>query len=224
MLCIIQARISSKRLPSKMLKKIINRTLLERVIIQIQKVKKIKKVIVATSNHKSDDPIANYCKKKGIEFYRGPLNNVTMRFYEVIKKFNFRSFLRVNGDSPLIDFKLIEYFIKIYEKNNYDILTNACPKSFPKGQSIEIINSNLFKKEFKNIKSRGDLEHVFTYFYKNKSLFKIKNISCKKNLNKLNFSIDTYKDLLRVRNILIKYNNVTPNFNKLTNSNMKLYY
>ena len=68
MLCIIQARLSSKRLPSKMFKKILNKTLIDRIIYQISKSKKIKKIIIATSTHRSDDLLENYCKKKKLVF------------------------------------------------------------------------------------------------------------------------------------------------------------
>ena len=64
MLCIIQARYSSKRLPGKVLKKIFGDTILERVINQVKKSKKISKIIVATSRHKTDRKIINFCKKK----------------------------------------------------------------------------------------------------------------------------------------------------------------
>tara|TARA_Y200000002_G_scaffold306023_1_gene261873 strand:- start:932 stop:1606 length:675 start_codon:yes stop_codon:yes gene_type:complete len=224
MLCIIQARLSSKRLPSKMFKKILNKTLIDRIIYQISKSKKIKKIIIATSTHRSDDLLENYCKKKKISFYRGSLNNVAERFYEISKNSSFNSFLRINGDSPLIDHKLIDHFINYFEKNNYEILTNSFPRTFPKGQGIEIIRSELFQKEFKKIKSKNDLEHVFPYFYRNKSRYRIKNINCKQNLNKINLSIDTHKDLLRIRNLLASSNNKIPSLNKLINKNMKLYY
>ena len=224
MLCIIQARLSSKRLPSKMFKKILNKTLIDRILDQISKSKKISEIIVATSNHPSDDILVKYCKNKNVKVYRGSLNKVAQRFYEISKKENSDSFLRVNGDSPLIDYRLIDYCIDFFEKNNFDILTNSFPKTFPKGQGVEIIKSKVFQREFKNIKSKKDLEHVFPYFYRNKSKFKIKNINCKQNLNMINLSVDTYNDLLRIRRLLSKSKNVTPSLNKLVNKNMKLYY
>lgn len=224
MLCIIQARLSSKRLPAKMFKKILNKTLIERVLLQISNSKKISKIIIATSNHPSDNTLVKYCKSKNIKVYRGSLNKVAQRFYEISKKENSNSFLRVNGDSPLIDYRLIDYCIEQFEKSKLDILTNSFPKTFPKGQGVEIIKSKVFQKEFKNIKSKKDLEHVFPYFYRNKSKFKFKNINCKENLNMINLSVDTFEDLLRIRKLLSKSKNVTPPLNKLVNKNIKLYY
>lgn len=223
MLCIVQARLSSKRLPAKMLKKILNKTLIDRVLLQISKSKKIKKIIVATSKHYSDNKLEKYCKNKNIKVYRGSLNNVAQRFYEISKKENSDSFLRVNGDSPLIDYRLIDFCIEQFQKNNYDILSNSFPKTFPKGQGVEIIKSKVFQRVFKNIKSKKDLEHVFPYFYRNRNKFKFRNIRCKQKLNTINLSIDTLNDLIRIRKLLTKSKNVTPSLDKLLNKNIKLY-
>ena len=86
MLCILQARMSSKRLPNKMLKNIEGKTLLLRVYNQLQKSKYIKKIIVATSKSRSDDPLERYCKLNKIKVFRGSKNNVALRFYKLLKK------------------------------------------------------------------------------------------------------------------------------------------
>ena len=95
MLAIIQARSSSKRFPKKIFRKIKKRTLIEMVIRRLKKVKKIKKIIVATSNKPSDDKLANYLKKKKINLYRGKLNDVTDRLYNASAGNNY--FIRING-------------------------------------------------------------------------------------------------------------------------------
>ena len=152
-----------------------------------------------------------------MDFYRSSLNNVAKRFYEISKSFNSKSFIRINGDSPLLDHNLIDFCIEKFNKNNYDILTNSYPKTFPKGQGIEIIKSKIFQNEFKKIKSKYDLEHVFPYFYRNKNQFKFKNINYEENLNSINFSVDTHSDFLRIRKIIFKYKNKIPNLTKLIN-------
>lgn len=80
-------------------------------------------------------------------------------------------------------------------------MTNTSPKTFPRGQSIEIIKSSFFKQNFKNIKNKKDLEHVTTYFYRNKKNFRIKNIYSKKNLSHLNLCVDDKNDLNKARAI-----------------------
>ena len=143
MLCIIQARHSSKRLPGKVLKKILGLTILERVINQVRKSKKIKKIIVATSDHITDKKIIKLCQKNNIDCIFGSLNNVFKRFHLVLKSKQYKSFVRVSADSPLIDPSLIDKAVSLYNKNRYDIVTNVFPRTFPKGFSVEVINSKL---------------------------------------------------------------------------------
>ena len=167
MICIIQARYNSKRLIGKVLKKIQYKTILERVVNQLEKSKKIKKIIIATSTSLEDKKIVKLCKRKGYDFFCGPLNNVYKRFKLVIEKQNCMSFIRINADSPLIDYKIVNIAINYFKKKKYDIVTNTFPRSFPKGFSVEIINSKTFLNNFKNITNLKDKEHITRYFYKN---------------------------------------------------------
>ena len=99
---------SSKRLPGKVLMKIQGKTLLERVVERVSKSKHVTKIIVATSKHNTDMPLRELCFKKKIECYAGSLPNVARRFYEILKKFNSKYFLRISADSPFIDPRLID--------------------------------------------------------------------------------------------------------------------
>ena len=103
MIAIIQARNSSKRLPNKCMFFYKNKYVLERVINCIKKSKKIKRIIVATSKRKEDDSIERFCKKKNIKVYRGSLNNVLSRFYDILKTNKCNYFLRVCADSPFLE-------------------------------------------------------------------------------------------------------------------------
>ena len=84
MLAIIQARCSSKRFPNKALKIVYDKPLIHHVILKLLKSKKISKIIVATSNHKSDDKLVKYLKKIKVEFFRGSLQNVAKRFLDLV--------------------------------------------------------------------------------------------------------------------------------------------
>ena len=105
----------------------------------------------------------------------------------------------------------METMIKIYQKKKYDIVTNQFPKSCPKGLACEISNTKIFFDLTKKNLSKSDKEHIFKYFYKNNSQYKIKNyISKIYNSNKkINLSIDTKKDFKNVEKI---YNNSNNNF------------
>ena len=176
MIAIIQARVSSKRFPGKVLKKINNITILEMVIGQVNEVFDKKNIIVATSKKKGDLAICKICEKIGVKYFKGDLKNVSKRYYDLLNKYKPVSFLRVCADSPFLDPILIKKCISIFKKKKPNFLTNVLPRTFPKGQSIEIFNSTTFKKNFSKIKKRYDLEHVTTFFYTNKQKYNFINV------------------------------------------------
>lgn len=206
MLAIIQARMSSRRLKGKVLKFLGKKTLLERVIRNINHSRRIKRIIIATSINKDDDEVFNFCKKRKIDCFRGSLNNVYLRFVSVIKKYNASSFVRITADSPFIDPALIDQGIKLYKAGSYDMVTNTFPRSFPKGQSFSIHKSKIFISNLKKVKKRDHKEHITPYFYENSKNFKIKNIEYNSNQSHLNMSVDTKADLIKARKIIRKFN------------------
>jgi spore coat polysaccharide biosynthesis protein SpsF (cytidylyltransferase family) len=201
-LCIIQARYSSNRLPGKVLKKIFGITVLNRVVNQVKKSKKISKIIVATSKHQTDKKIINFCDNNEIHCISGALNNVFKRFYKIIVHEHCKSFVRISADSPLIDPSLIDRAVTLFNEKRYDIVTNVFPRTFPKGFSVEVINSKLILQFFSKIKKKKHQEHLTSFFYDNYRNFKIKNFYNKRNYNNINLSIDSFADFKRVKDIL----------------------
>ena len=182
MLCILQARMSSKRFPGKVLQFIKGKEILKIVYEQIFKSKYVSKIIIATSKTKSDDKIEFFCKKNKIEIFRGSLNNVASRFNKIIKKNKCKEYL----------------------KGKSQIVTNVFPRTFPKGQSAEVIKSSLIKNYIDRF-NKNDLEHVSSFFYRNYKHFKITNIKNRTNQSMYNLAIDTQKDFKNINSIVANY-------------------
>ncbi len=208
-ICIgIQARLSSKRLPGKVLKKIGRKYLLDLVIERLKRTSLSKHIFLLTSNRSSDDLIEEYCKKKKIRYYRGDLNNVFKRYKSFLENFNYDAIIRISADSPLIEPELIEGMLEIFKNNNKDIVTNVFPKSFPNGQSVEIISSSIFQPiKTKNLQ-KDEKEHVTKYFYKNFSKYNIFNFKCPYKHEYPKLSIDTIDDFTKLKFFIKKKHNV----------------
>ena len=178
--------------------------LIKHVVNRIKKSKKISKIVVATSSNKDEKKLIDYLKKNKIKVFEGDLNNVALRLYKTARLYKKNFFIRISGDSPLIDYKIIERALAIFKnsKKKYDLVTNVFPRTFPQGQSVEIIKTSLIKNNIKKF-TKQDKEHVTKYFYDNSKKFNIKNFIYMGNKKKKKLSIDTKKDL---KNILSTIN------------------
>lgn len=196
---------SSKRLPGKVLTKIKNKYLLDFLLDRLKYLNEPHKIIIATSTHSSDDKIFQYCMEKNLICFRGDLHNVSKRYFDLINFYNLDSFIRICGDSPMIDPNIINSAITIYESNKFDLVTNKYPRSFPIGQTVEIINSNCYKNFFKSISNKSEEEHVSLHLYDNSNKIMIKNIENSNDCSNYNLAIDDLNDLNKYQKLLNKF-------------------
>lgn len=192
---IIQARVSSTRMPGKVLSKIEGKPLLWHIIERVKKAKKIKKVILATTNRKEDKKLIAIAKEQSIDFYAGSENDVLDRFYQAAKKNHADIIVRITSDDPFKDPKIIDSFIRYFLNNKIDYLSNTIKPTYPEGLDVEIFNFKALEKTWKEAEKMSEREHVTPYIWKNPKKFKIKNLLYKKNLSYLRWTIDYPKDL-----------------------------
>jgi len=174
---IIQARMNSRRMPGKVLRELGGKPLIGRVLERVGSSAAISRIIVATSEAASDAGLVDYCSRCGIEFFCGSLDNVAKRFRDLVVRHRLDAFVRVCADSPFIDPALINNAVAIFEKGGYDIVTNTLKRTFPRGESCEVISSAAFLKGYALMKEPEDLEHVTGYFYRHAGDFRIFNFT-----------------------------------------------
>lgn len=165
---ITQARINSSRLPNKIFLEAGNKPFLLHHIERLEKTGL--PIIVATTNDGSEKPIIDFCKRKGLMFYRGDENDVLKRYYEAAKEFNVTTIIRVTSDCPLIDGNIILKGLNAYSllpANTY--YSNALERSYPRGMDYEIFSFDLLKEAFDNATAQPDREHVTPYIWNNRS-------------------------------------------------------
>ncbi len=204
----IQARLNSKRLPKKVMKKVNGNPLLFYVIERLKKTKLNDKIYVLTSYEESDLMITEYCEEKKINIFRGDLNNVFSRYIEFVKEKNIDAVIRISADSPLIDFNLVNTMYDLFLHNSeYDLITNVFPRTFPIGQSVEIVKSSTFHNLNQNKLQPDEREHVTSFIYKNPKLFRILNHKNFKNQSSVRLSIDNENDFSNFKNFVKENNN-----------------
>ena len=192
---IIQARMSSQRYPGKVLHNVAGKPMLQYLLERLDHCHSLNHIVVATSTEDSDTPLADFCRQRGVECYRGPLVNVAGRFREVLDMYQFDGFVRVNGDSPLLDQQLIDKGVEIFLKGDFDLVTNVLPRTYPHGQSVEVMRADAFRQGYQSMQNAQDLEHVTRFFYKHQYDFRIHNFALEDNCSGMRFCVDTEQDL-----------------------------
>ena len=207
--CIIQARMSSTRLPGKVMIKIDREnTILDCVINQLQDSKEIKNIVIATTDQKEDDVIVEFIQKRRMKYFRGNKQDVLDRYYQCAKKFNFSEIIRITSDNPLIDYEMVDMVVKYFKSNNYDYIATDLPvdtfhRTYPLGYAVEVFTFSALENAWKNAKLPSEREHVTPYFYKNKEIFRQTSIQNSEDLSRFRCTVDTKYDLELIQKIYL---------------------
>ena len=196
---IIQARISSTRLPGKILKELpygSGITVLEQVINRLKKSKKLSEIIIATTKETEDNQIINIVKKENVKYFKGSKENVLSRYYFAAKENNIDLIVRITSDCPCIDAQIVDVVISEHLKANADYTSNSLIRSYPHGLDVEVFSFNALGKAHKNAKEDYEKEHVTPYINRNPQIFKINIVKAPKKLYApdIRITLDTEED------------------------------
>ena len=211
-LCIIQVRMDSVRLPGKALFKVGRFTILEYLIKRVRLSKKIDKIIVATSESRSDDKIVKLCETMKIECFRGSEENVLERYYQcAINNPEYAYIIRLTADNPLVDPAVIDEVID-FSKNHpeYDFVYNGLIKTFPIGLDVEIFKRSALIESAVKSRLAFEKEHVDEYVLR-RPKFKKGNLSAPYNWSHFRLTMD-YQEDFEVIKFLIKNCKITDGY------------
>jgi len=201
---IIQARLGSTRLPGKILKKVMDKTLLEYQIERIRKAKNIDEIIIATTVKETDDTIIEMCKKLGLSYYRGSEDDVLSRYYEAAVKFEVDVIVRITSDCPIIDPKVIDKVIQTYldHQEYIDYVSNTLIRSYPRGLDTEVFSFKTLERTHKMAVLPSHREHVTAYIYHHPEEFNLENVSDEQDFSHHRWTVDTIEDFRLISNII----------------------
>lgn len=176
---IVQARMSSTRLPGKIMLDVLGKPLLFRQLERMEKAQLIDKIVVATSTQKDDDTIVEFCSKYGYSCFRGSLNDLLDRHYQAAVRYDADVVLKIPSDCPLIDHRIIDLVIEEYLKNidKYDFVTNLKPGTWPDGNDVEVMPIHTLEQAWIEAKSANDREHTTPFITNPMNGFKTKNVT-----------------------------------------------
>ena len=195
----IQARMNSQRFPGKVLAPFKGRPLIAQVIGRITQAVPAASVVLATSEEPADDPLAAFMRELGIAVFRGPLENVFQRFQLCLEEYPCAWFFRICADSPLLHGELVQILLAHSHRSDLDLVTNVYPRTFPKGQSVEMLRSETFAAIPADLLAEEEQEHITKYYYNHPDRFRILNLeSGVPRLGQASHVVDTLDDLRRL--------------------------
>ncbi len=225
-IAIIQARMSSTRLPGKVLREIAGEPMLVHVIERAKRAKLVNEVVLATTTDPSDDPVAEFCAEHGYNFTRGSLNDVLDRYYQAAKEYKAEVVVRLTADCPVLDPDVVDETILAQREGNFDFIANRLPppmgRTFPIGLDTEVCTFAALEKTWQEAKEKHQREHVMPYLYENTTLntenqnlhtgisprgFKIALVNHYPDHGSLRWTVDTPKDLEFIREIFARFDN-----------------
>lgn len=201
-IAIVQARMSSSRLPGKVLAPLGGVPLIAFMLQRLRKCTEVDRVILATSTDVSDDALAAFIEASDVVCYRGDLEDVLGRFSAAARKAEADIIVRLTGDCPLIDPSLVDAAICHLVRGGYDYVSNVAPATFPDGLDVEVFTRAALESADANAVLKSDREHVTPYIRRPENGFSVGNIVSKVDLSGLRWTVDYADDLAFVQSIV----------------------
>jgi spore coat polysaccharide biosynthesis protein SpsF len=201
-IAVLQARMSSQRLPGKVLRPLCGVPMLLYQYRRVLDAQLLDAVIVATSMDKSDDPIREMCAQNRIVCFSGSLNDVLDRFYWLAQIFRPHHIVRLTGDCPLIDPEIIDETVKVHLAGGYDYTHATMDCGWPDGYDTEVFTFQALCQTWKGAGLDGEREHVTPYLRTHPELFRIGECRNDHDQSSIKISVDTEEDFQRVERLL----------------------
>ena len=205
---IIQARLTSTRLPNKILLNVNNKPLLWHVVERVKKAKLIDNIVLAIPDSASNDNLELFIKQYGWHFFRGSENDVLSRYYKAAIQFEADIIVRITSDCPFVDPAIIDKTINLHIRDGNDYTAAGVEGGYPRGLDVEVMNFKTLELAYNKAMEKSEREHVTSFIYQNPKLFKFKFIEATDPVRRpdIRLTVDTEEDLLLIREIYASLN------------------
>jgi spore coat polysaccharide biosynthesis protein SpsF len=212
---IVQARMSSTRLPGKIMKEILGKTVLELQLERMSLAKNLGQIVVAISENKADDMLEKYCQELGYEVFRGSENDLLSRHYHCALKYEASIVAKIPSDCPLIDPSVIDRVFHHFENQNCDYISNLHPATYPDGNDCEVFRFEALERAYREAERQLEREHTTPYFWENPDIFSISNLTWESGLDysmSHRFTIDYMEDFEFIKAVYEELYRLNPQF------------
>jgi glutamate-1-semialdehyde 2,1-aminomutase len=197
---IVQARMGSTRLPNKVMRLINGIPMIELLLSRLSGAKELDQIVVATSLDIRNQPLVNHIEKLGYACEQGSENDVLDRYLQAAHKHHADILVRITGDCPLVDSRLVDEAIRKFRLASVDYLSNVLPPTYPDGLDVEVFSIKALERASQETINPYDQEHVTPYI-RESGIFKIENLEHDQNLSALRWTVDESFDLAVIEKV-----------------------
>jgi spore coat polysaccharide biosynthesis protein SpsF len=209
---VLQARVSSSRLPGKVLLPILGEPMILRQIERLRRARRLDALVLATSTDASDDPLAEVAAAAGVPVARGPLDDVLGRFVMAATPHAPDWVVRLTGDCPLVDPELIDRLVSETLDARADYGSTALEPTYPDGLDAEIVRFSLLKQIDAEVRTDAEREHVTLAVHRDPGRFRLHSVRGSPDLSALRWTVDEPRDLAFVTEVYRALHPLNPRF------------
>ncbi len=196
-IAILQARMSSTRLPGKVLRPLAGAPMILRQLERLRRAQRIDRLVVATSADRSDDVLAEICTTAPVAAFRGELEDVLARYIGALDAFgeDARHVVRLTADCPLCDPGLIDAVIEMHLGTGADYTANTWDRrTFPRGLDADIVKVEVLREAHAEAKDPYEREHVLPFIYRRPERYDLQGLTQEADEGDLGWTVDTPAD------------------------------
>jgi glutamate-1-semialdehyde 2,1-aminomutase len=197
---VVQARMGSTRLPSKVMKLINGIPMIEILLRRLSRAQELDQIIVASSIDARNEPLVVHVQKLGFGCYQGSENDVLDRYLQAAQRYRADALVRITGDCPLVDPDLVDECIRRFKAENVEYFSNVAPPTYPDGLDIEVFAVKALKQASLESRKSYDREHVTPYLRESEK-FKTANMLHDQDLSTLRWTVDEPSDFIVIEKV-----------------------
>lgn len=210
---IVQARMTSTRLPGKVLMPLGGRPMLACLVERLRRVSLADRIIIATTTNATDDVIAKFCEDNAVDCYRGSEHDVLSRYAEAAQHYGADTVVRITSDCPLLDPALVDRVISAYRDGDVDYASNMIEPTWPYGMAVEVFSRNVLLDAHNESVDAAEREHVTPFIYWHPERYVLKSVKLDRNLSDHRWTVDTPEDYELIKLIYTEVYPNNPEFN-----------
>ena len=200
---VVQARLTSTRLPGKVLRPILGRPLLWHIVHRLGHARLVERIVIATARGEANRPIVDFAREHGIACYAGSEDDLLDRLYQAARRYAATTVVKVTGDCPLVDPGVVDRVVGYYleHRDRFDCVGNFTPPTYPHGLEVAVFSMAAVERGWREVTDPFWREWATMSFFDHPEKYRLGNVAHHEDLSHLRWTVDYEDDLAFVTKV-----------------------